>query len=108
MTDLQVMVNGRSYTMSCDAGQEQHLLDLARDLDRRVGGLVGSMGQVGEGRLLLMAGLLLADELSEAQSEVRRLRASPRDDRIPEQELAQAIERLAHRLDAIAARLEAA
>ncbi len=108
MPDLQVMVNGRSYTLSCDAGQEQHLLDLARDIDRRIGGLAGSLGQVGESRLLLMAGLLLADELSEVRSELRRLQGGAPNDRAPDPELARAIEKLAHRLDAIAARLEAA
>lgn len=102
------MVNGRSYTLSCDAGQEQHLLDLARDIDRRIGGLANPAGQAGESRLLLMAGLLLADELSEVRSELRRLQGGAPNDRAPDQELAQAIEKLAHRLDAIAARLEAA
>lgn len=102
------MVNGRSYTLSCDPGQEQHLLELARDIDRRIGGLAGSVGQVGESRLLLMAGLLLADELSELQSELRLLQGGAPNGRAPDQELAKAIEKLAHRLDAIAARLEAA
>jgi cell division protein ZapA len=106
--DIQVTVNNRSYTLSCDPGQEQHLLDLVREVDRRVGGLANSIGQIGEGRLLLMVGLLLADELAEARAELRRLHGSPREDRIPENDLAHAIEKLAHRLDAIAARLEAA
>lgn len=60
---VNVMVNGRAYTIACDEGEEEHLKALAADVDSKVQELLGSVGQVGDQRLILMAALLLADEL---------------------------------------------
>jgi cell division protein ZapA len=65
MAQINVTVNGRVYTVACDDGEEAHLEDLARYLANQVEKLVESVGQVGETRLLLLAGLVVADELSE-------------------------------------------
>jgi cell division protein ZapA len=63
---VNVMVNGRAYTLACDDGEESHLKELAGLVDEKVRELLGSVGQVGDQRLLLMASLLMADELHEA------------------------------------------
>jgi cell division protein ZapA len=62
---ISVVVNGRSYAVTCDDGEEQHVLQLAAEVDRRVGQLVAGIGQVGQERLLLLASLLLTDELTD-------------------------------------------
>jgi len=59
---VNVMVNQRAYTIACDDGEEEHLRDLASHVDSKVRELLGSVGQVGDTRLLLMAALLIADE----------------------------------------------
>ena len=109
MPSVQIAVNGRNYEVACDAGQEQHLRELARSLDGRIRQLIKSAGPASEGRLLLMAGLLIADELHEARIELDRLqsdRGPPRS--VLEQQLADTLEQLASRLESIAAQLEAA
>ena len=109
MPSVQIAINGRNYEVACDAGQEQHLRELARSLDGRIRQLIKSAGPASEGRLLLMAGLLIADELHEARTELDRLqsdRAPPRA--VIEQQLADTLEQLASRLESIAAQLEAA
>jgi cell division protein ZapA len=75
MAQVTVTVNGRRYEISCDDGQEFHVFRLAEEIDRRVGQLVASVGQVGDARLLLLASLLLADETEEMRTELARLRA---------------------------------
>ncbi len=70
---VNVMVNGRAYTLACDDGEEEHLKTLASLVDGKVRELLGSVGQVGDQRLLLMASLLMADDLHEA---VARLQES--------------------------------
>lgn len=65
MAEVKVVVNGRSYSIACDDGEEAHLTELAGHVDQRVAELAGSLGQIGEGRLLLMTSLLIADELAE-------------------------------------------
>lgn len=63
MAQVTLTVNGRSYDVTCDDGQEDQLRDLAAELDARVQQLVRGVGQPGEARLLLLTALLLVDEL---------------------------------------------
>ena len=74
MAQVAVMVNGRRYEISCDDGQEVHVVRLAEQIDRRVAQLVAAVGQVGDARLLLLASLLLADEIADMRTELARLR----------------------------------
>ncbi len=67
---VNVMVNSRAYTIACDDGEEEHLRDLAAHVDSKVRELLGSVGQVGDQRLLLMAALLIADEHHEATQQL--------------------------------------
>src|SRR3546814_11102105 len=69
MSQLSITINGRNYSIACEDGQEEHLTKLAGYLDMRVGELVGAVGQVGAARLLRMAALLVADELSDVYAE---------------------------------------
>jgi cell division protein ZapA (FtsZ GTPase activity inhibitor) len=74
MAVVNVMVNTRAYTIACDDGEEDHLRELAGHVDSRVKELLSSVGQVGDSRLLLMAALLITDDMFEAQ---RKLPDSP-------------------------------
>ena len=58
MGQVNVSINDRSYSVACGDGEEDHLRELARYLDGHVGDLAKSVGQVGDTRLLLLAGLL--------------------------------------------------
>lgn len=116
MGQVEVTINGRPYQVACDDGEEDHLVDLAKQVDKRVDELAGSLGQVGEARLILMAGLLLADELSEARGKVGTLETKAteaRDDgasagRAAAEKAARAMDDAAQRIEAIVARLESA
>ncbi|HZU90274.1 MAG TPA: cell division protein ZapA [Stellaceae bacterium] len=104
MAEIAVTVNGRSFALSCEDGQESRTRRLAQYIDAKVRDFVKSLGQVGEMRLLLLAALVIVDELAEANQalEEERRRAQA------EAETAAArIADLAARLEAIAARLEA-
>jgi cell division protein ZapA len=73
MSHVSVTIAGRAYRMACDEGQEEHLLGLGRFLDGRNDELRGSFGEIGDMRLVVMAGIMVADELSEAQRKIRAL-----------------------------------
>jgi cell division protein ZapA len=77
MPEISLTVNERSYQVTCDDGQEAHLRKLAGHLNERIQDLIGVVGQVGEGRLLVMASLMVADELFEAYKENHELKAAP-------------------------------
>ena len=75
MALITLNVNGRGYEMACDDGQEEHLRKLGEYVDEKVQGLVESAGQAGEKRVLVMASLLIADELFEAYRQIHALGA---------------------------------
>ena len=63
---VTVRINGQPYQMGCDAGQETHIEEMGRNVDAIVQQLVGSVGQIGDARLLAMAGLILSDQVQTA------------------------------------------
>jgi len=67
MAVVNVMVNNRAYTIACDDGEEDHLRELAGHVDHKVKELLSSVGQVGDNRLILMAALLITDDLFDAK-----------------------------------------
>lgn len=73
MAQVNVTINGRQFRMTCEDGQEDHLLNLARELDSRIGGLRAKFGEIGDTRLTVMAAITVADELTEAGLRVKRL-----------------------------------
>jgi cell division protein ZapA len=73
MAQVSVTINGRQFRMSCEDGEEDHLMDLARELDTRIGGLRAKFGEIGDTRLTVMAAITVADELAEAAIRVKRL-----------------------------------
>jgi cell division protein ZapA len=73
MAQVNVTINGRQFRMACEDGQEGHLIELARDLDMRIGGLRSKFGEIGDTRLTVMAALTVADELAEAGYRLKRL-----------------------------------
>ncbi len=75
MPNITVTVNGKNYTVGCEDGEEDHVRDLAAYVNKHVNDLAGGVGQVGDARLLLMAGLVVADELSEILGRVDELEA---------------------------------
>lgn len=105
MAQIDVTINGRSYPISCDDGQEDHLRALAAYVDKRVQELVNKLGQVGDLKLLVMASLLIADELSEAFAAIEQQATESTTD---ESAIAQHIERIAKRIEGVAAKLGAA
>jgi cell division protein ZapA len=109
MANVSVAINGRTYELTCNDGQEQHLKELANDIARRVDDLVKTVGQAGESRLMLMVSLLIADELAESNAEIDRLQHEhARAPAIDEVAMSTSLDRLAKQIQAIAQRVEAA
>jgi cell division protein ZapA len=104
---LTVEVNGRPYPVGCEDGQEAHVQALARQLDGQVREVARTVGQVGEARLVLMAALLTADDLSDArarlaqaQAELARVQSAHA---LAEARAAQALAAAARRVDGLLA-----
>ena len=73
MPEVNVEINGKKYRMACEPGQEEHLLGLADEFNRRVEGFKQIFGEIGDIRLTVMAGIALIDELALAQGRIAAL-----------------------------------
>jgi cell division protein ZapA len=73
MSQVSVTINGRQFRMACEDGEEDHLVELARELDSRISGLRAKFGEIGDTRLTVMAAITVADELAEAGLRIKRL-----------------------------------
>ncbi len=113
MALVNVSVNNRTYTVACDEGEEERLHELAAIVNVKVQEAAKSVGQVGDMRLLLLAALLMADDLtaiSMADDLTATSSGSPALNSQIEtpEKAAQALEKAAGRIEDIAARLAAA
>jgi len=99
MAHVTLAVGGRRYELACRDGEEERLLSLAALVDRKAHEAAQALGSTNEARQLLLAALLLADELND----VRSGSADPADAAV-----AHAIDQLAERIEILAERLEKA
>jgi len=110
MGQVVVRVNDRDFALSCADGQEARTRRLAQYVDAKVGEFTKTIGKVGEARLILLAALVIADELSDAnealQQERSRGRAAGAAGAEPGETAAAGIRGVAERIEAIAARIE--
>ena len=125
-TEVQIHIGGRTFDVACQEGEEPYLISAAQLLDTEAQVLVEQIGRMPEPRMLLMAGLMLADKtagleerlagaeqrLQEAQQEIEALRSAPPPEAerievpvIPA-DLKDALAELAARAEALAGEIE--
>jgi cell division protein ZapA len=100
MAQVTIRINGYAYTVGCEDGQETHLEQMAADIEQRIGSIKAIGGQSGEARLLMLAALLLADELHDTRGAQHPVPAAK-----PDTEKRAKLRRLAARAEEIAADL---
>jgi len=105
MANIDVEIAARRYSVACRDGEEPHLRALAAIVDQRARDAAEALGNLSEARQLLFASLLLADDLNE-QRNGGSGGAPPPPPSQPDPAVADALERLAARVEAIAERLE--
>ena len=109
MAEVIVKVNGRDFPLSCADGQETRTRRLARYVDSKIAEFTKGHGQAGELRLLLLAALVIADELSDAGEALQQERNRPSAPELAETAAAASeINGIAERIEGIAAALESA
>lgn len=105
MAQVEITINAKSYRIACEDGQEERLRELASLVDAHVKELVDDVGQIGDTRLLVMASILIADELADLREATAGGSVAPGG--ADEERLAASLEALAGRIDTIAERLRA-
>jgi cell division protein ZapA len=116
MPELEVKIGGRGFKVTCQDGQEHFLRSAAAMLDAEVAPLLSQGDRPPDVRLLLTAGLMLADRTAAVEDELRGLRArvaelearpaATRDVAIIPKHVVETLAEIAARAEAVAARLE--
>jgi len=75
MPEIEITIGGKAFQVACQTGEEHFLRSAAQLLDNEAQPLLAQMGRLPEARMLLMAGLMLADKTAALEDELRGLRA---------------------------------
>jgi cell division protein ZapA len=70
MANVNITFNGKEFLLSCDDGQEEHLIELAEQLNNRFAGLKSQLGNIGENKLLLITSIKIMDEYFETKKKI--------------------------------------
>jgi len=119
MSQVTVTINGKTYRMACDDGQEEHLTGLAERLNNSIEQLRERFGEIGDQRLTVMAAITFADQFAETATRLRRIesevaslqqaRAEIVDQQAAaEADTAAAINTVAERIERLASRISGA
>ena len=100
---VTIRLNGTPYQSGCGQGEESRIEALGKDIEEVLQSLVGSVGQIGEARLLAMAALILADRAQDSSKSAAN--GSGDGATASEDAAADALERAADRILALASKL---
>jgi cell division protein ZapA len=76
MPEVTIHIGGRSFDVACQEGEEGFLHSAAKMLDDEAQVLADQLGRMPEARMLLMAGLMLADKTAATEDRVRDVEAA--------------------------------
>ncbi len=73
MPEVTINIGGRPFQVACQEGEEHFLQAAAGLLDNEAASLMDQIGRLPESRMLLMAGLMLADKAAGADDQLKAL-----------------------------------
>ncbi|MCK5555008.1 MAG: cell division protein ZapA [Alphaproteobacteria bacterium] len=72
MAEVTIYINGRSYDITCDNGQEGRVVDLANYIDQKLQEISQSGGSYNDAHLVVLTALVLTDELFDLQEQIKK------------------------------------
>lgn len=106
MATVDLHIGSRRYSVACRDGEEEHLRSTAALVDGKAREAAQALGTLSEARQLLFASLLLADQLQDTQNGAPPPPPSAPAEPQHDPAVANALERLAERMEMLAGRLE--
>jgi len=77
MSQVTIKIGGRSFDVVCQEGEENYLKTAAAMLDEEAQKLESAGARITESRMLLMAGLLLADRTAASEEKLSKTNNTP-------------------------------
>jgi cell division protein ZapA len=81
MPEVDIKIGGRTFAVACQQGEEHYLESAASLLNAEATTLMEQIGRLPEARMLLMAGLMLADKHAGVEDQTKSM-----EDKIAQQE----------------------
>jgi cell division protein ZapA len=78
VAEVTIYINGRSYDISCDNGQEGRIVDLASYIDKKLQAISRSGAAYNDAHLMVLTSIVLADEIFDAHENAAAVVQSPR------------------------------
>ena len=107
MSEVQIRIGGRPFTVACQPGEESYLEAAAEMLDAEAKTLVDQLGKMPESQMLLMAGLMLADKTAGLEDQLRGGKGGRSAPAAPPKELTAKLAALAEKAETLAVEIEA-
>lgn len=79
MPEVEIKIGGRAFEVFCQDGEEHYLHAAAKMLDIEASVLAGQIGRLPESRMLLMAGVMLADKTAGLEDKLREMQVQLAD-----------------------------
>ena len=73
VADVDIIINSRTYRISCKDGEEDRIKSLSSQINNEVKSLVSKIGQLGEARMILLAALVLLDKSDDNQDKMEEI-----------------------------------
>ena len=111
MGEVNISISGKNYGISCQDGQEKRVTDLGEYVNQRLKSIAQAGAATNENHLLVLTALMLSDEVFDLRDNVGAQASQPQAPQAnpaEEEEIVQAIDHLANRIDQIAKRIQAA
>ncbi|MCB1652319.1 MAG: cell division protein ZapA [Alphaproteobacteria bacterium] len=109
MAEVAIAINGRTFSIYCEDGQEQRVTDLSNYVDSRLKDIASAGAANSESHLLVLTSLMLSDEVFDLRQDLEGLSARLKNSEAnqnDESEVAQVIDDLAQRIERLSARIK--
>jgi cell division protein ZapA len=101
MAQVTLRINGYAYTIGCKDGEEKHLEAMGAEVGRRIDMVRAAAGPSGESRMLVMAALLMADDIFELRNKLGASEAAGGGDPKADSKFGRKLDKLTKRAEEI-------
>jgi len=79
MANVNIIFNGKEFLLSCEDGQEEHLEELSKHLNKKFDKLKSELGNIGENKMLLITSIQIMDEYFETKKKIEEKKSELKD-----------------------------
>ena len=74
MTELEISIGGRIFSVACDNEEQEKVKKAASLIDEEADAIQNQLGRLPEAKMLLLSALMIADRLADLDSESKMLK----------------------------------